>query len=76
MRHLEKVDLELDELEAIRLKDDLGLDQKTAAKKMKISDSTFQRILYSAHHKIATALTSGHAISMSKRWKRHRHQGK
>lgn len=61
---LEEVNLELEELEAIRLKDLEGLDQRGSAEKMKISMATFQRILYSAHKKIADALTSGKAIAV------------
>jgi len=51
-----------DELEAIRLKDLLGLDQEEAAKKMKISQPTFHRLLCSARKKIADALVNGKAI--------------
>lgn len=61
---LEQVDLNLDELEAIRFKDLQGLDQKTCAKKMRISVATFQRILNSVHKKIAEALLSGKAIAI------------
>jgi predicted DNA-binding protein (UPF0251 family) len=59
---LEKVDLTVDELEAIRLKDLEGLDQEHAAVTMKISQPTFHRILESAHHKIAEGLVKGKAI--------------
>lgn len=62
MRLLEEITLELDEFEAIRLKDYLGLYQDTAAEKMKISRQTFGRILESAHKKIAEALIHGKAI--------------
>lgn len=61
---LEEVGLTLDEVEAIRLADLEGIDQTKAAKKMKISQSTFQRILKSAHKKIAEALVLGKAIKM------------
>ena len=61
---LEEVDLGLDELEAIRLCDLKELDQSKAAKKMKISQSTFQRILTLAHKKIAQALIKGKAIKI------------
>ena len=37
-----------------------------AAKKMKISKSTFQRLLSSAHKKIADALINGKAIRIHK----------
>ena len=52
----------LDELEAIRLKDLLGLDQEEAAKKMKTSQPTFHRLICSARKKIADALVNGKAI--------------
>ena len=63
---LEEVDLTMDELEVIRLCDFKNLDQIAAAKKMKISQSTLQRILTSAHQKIAEALIKGKAIRINK----------
>jgi len=42
---LEEVELGVDELEAIRLCDYKNLEQTEAAKRMKISQSTLQRIL-------------------------------
>lgn len=64
---LEEVDLSTDELEAIRLHDLGDCNQASCAKKMKISPSTFQRILASAHKKIAEALIEGKAIKIRKR---------
>ena len=64
LRHLEEVNLTLDELEALRLKDFEGLDQTQAAKKMKISRVTFQRILKEAHKKIAEVLILGKAVRL------------
>ena len=61
---LEEVNLSLDELEALRLCDLRNLEQKEAAKKMKISQSTLQRILTSARKKVAEALTKGKAIKI------------
>lgn len=61
---LKEANLTLDELEAIRLADMEGQAQIQAAKKMKISQSTFQRILTAAHKKIAEALVKGHAIKV------------
>jgi predicted DNA-binding protein (UPF0251 family) len=61
---LEEVSLEEDELEAIRLADFQKIEQVEAAKKMKISQSTFQRILSNAHKKIAEALIVGKAIKV------------
>ncbi len=54
--------LKLEELEAIRLKDLEGLEQKECAEKMKVSRPTFQRILFSARAKIADSLIQGKAI--------------
>jgi len=61
---LEEVNLNHDELEAIRLKYIEKLDQHTCAEKMKVSQSTFQRILSSANQKIAEALVNGKAIKI------------
>ena len=63
---LKEVDLNTDELEALRLYDLENLEQKEAAKKMKISQSTLQRILTSARKKIAEALIKGKAIKIQK----------
>jgi len=64
---LEDVDLSIDELEALRLCDFKDLEQKEAAKKMKISQSTLQRILTSARKKVSEALINGKAIKIRKR---------
>ncbi|KKT22026.1 MAG: hypothetical protein UW08_C0020G0012 [Parcubacteria group bacterium GW2011_GWB1_43_8b] len=64
---LEEVDLNIDELEALRLCDLKDLEQEEAAKKMKISQSTLQRILVSARKKVAEALTEGKAIKIIKK---------
>ncbi len=61
---LEEVNLELDELEVLRLCDYEELDQKQAAIKMNISQSTLQRILTSARKKIAEAIVKGKAIKI------------
>jgi len=63
---LEEVDLSMDELEALRLCDLKDLEQEDAAKKMKISQSTLQRILTSARKKVAEALSEGKAIKIKK----------
>ena len=64
---LDEVDLGVDEIEAIRLCDFKEQNQVEAAKKMKISQSTLQRILSLAHKKIAQALIEGKAIRITKR---------
>jgi predicted DNA-binding protein (UPF0251 family) len=59
---LKEVKLTVDEFEAIRLKDLENLEQKDAAKKMRISQPTFHRLLESARKKIAEALVNGKAL--------------
>ena len=63
---LDEVDLGIDELEALRLCDLKDLEQEEAAKKMKVSQSTLQRILTSARKKVAEALIEGKAIKIIK----------
>jgi len=63
---LEEVNLDLDELEALRLCDLENLDQKAAAKKMGISQSTLGRTLTLARKKITEALIEGKAIKIKK----------
>ncbi|KKQ74787.1 MAG: hypothetical protein US95_C0019G0020 [Candidatus Woesebacteria bacterium GW2011_GWB1_38_5] len=58
--------LESDELEALKLYEVDGLDQIRSAKKMKISQPTFARILGSAHKKVANAMINGMAIRIVK----------
>jgi len=62
MKFLEEINLEMDEFEAIRLRNYKGLYQEKAAEKMKISRQTFGRILESANKKIADAMINGKAI--------------
>lgn len=50
---------QLDEYEAIRLSDYLGLSHEDSAKRMGISRSTFTRLIGSAHRKIGEAITTG-----------------
>ena len=66
MRFLEIVELTTEEMEAYRLRHINGLEQKEAAAKMRTSQSTYQRILYSAYKKIADALINGKAIKIIK----------
>ena len=62
---LEEIEIDHDEFEAIRLKYIENKDQITCAKDMKISQSTFQRILNSSNKKIAQALIKGKAIKIN-----------
>ena len=58
------VDLMSDELGALKLHDVDGLSQTESARKMKISQPTFARILSSAHKKIAAAIVLGEEIKI------------
>lgn len=51
-----------EEMEAIRLKDLVGLDQAGCALSMGVSRATFQRVLRSARRKVALALMEGYNI--------------
>jgi len=64
MIDLEESILTVDEFEAVRLKDLGGLDEKDAAKKMNISQPTFNRLVSSARKKIADAIVNGKAIKI------------
>jgi predicted DNA-binding protein (UPF0251 family) len=66
LRLLEEIALEADELEALKLYEVDGLEQIEAAKKMKISQPTFARILDKAVKKIAEAIIRGKAIKIQK----------
>ena len=65
MRYLKVMELTLEEAEALRLKNILDLEQIEAAKKMGISQPTFQRTLSSAYKKISEALLKRKAIKIS-----------
>ena len=64
LRDLEEIQLELDEIEAVRLADFEGQNMDSAAKKMKISKPTFCRLVNSARKKLADAVCNGKAISI------------
>mgnify|MGYP003807283077 CR=1 FL=1 len=66
MRHLEIIELTIEEAEALRLRNIKDLEQEEAAKKMNTSQSTYQRILSSAYKKITRALIEGKAIRIIK----------
>ena len=61
---LTEVILQVDEFEAIRLKDLESLEQEECAKKMNISQPTFHRLVSSARKKIADAIVNGKAIKI------------
>jgi len=63
---LKIVELENDELEALRLADFNGFSQEESAQKMGISRQTFGRIIEKARYKITDALLNGKAIKIIK----------
>lgn len=65
MRDLEVVELTSEEVEALRLKNVEGMEQEECARVMGTSQSTVQRILKSAYHKISLALVRGAAIQIN-----------
>jgi predicted DNA-binding protein (UPF0251 family) len=65
IRSLKEIRLSLEEVEALRLKEIEGLDQKAASERMNISRPTFQRVLAAARHKVADALFSAKAIRIT-----------
>ncbi len=62
LREMEETILTIDEMEAIRLADIEQLDQAAAAERMEISAPTFNRMVNTAHQKIAAALWQGNAL--------------
>ena len=60
--NLEEICINIDELEAMRLADYVGLYHEQAALNMSISRATFGRILGGARRKVAEALIEGKAL--------------
>lgn len=63
-RDLKHVLLKVDELEALRLADLLGLSQEQAAARLGVSRQTVGRVLEAAHGKVADALVNGKALEI------------
>ena len=61
---LHQIILTIDEYEAVKLKDFEKIEQTKAAKKMNISQPTFNRLLTSARKKISDAIVNGKAIKI------------
>ena len=64
MFDLEEVHLKVDELEAIRLSDLLGMSHEDAGQRMGVSRATFGRIIQQARQTVADALINGKAINV------------
>ncbi|ADY55724.1 UPF0251 protein [Syntrophobotulus glycolicus DSM 8271] len=59
-----EVQIKIEELEAMRLKDIEELSQEECAEKMEVSRQTFQNIIDEARKKVVFALVEGKAISI------------
>ena len=63
-QNLKQIVLTLDEFEAFRLADQLGLSHADAAEEMKISRSTFSRLIAKARKKIADFIIQGRLLTI------------
>lgn len=63
-RHLNQIQLSLDEYEAFRLADHLGMSQEEAALEMEISRPTFTRLIEKARKKIADFIVTGKKLKI------------
>ncbi|MFP4046053.1 MAG: DUF134 domain-containing protein [Candidatus Aenigmatarchaeota archaeon] len=64
LANLDEIDLNSDELEALRLKHLEEMTQEEAAERMDVSRSTFARILKKAHKKVTEFLVTGSSLSI------------
>jgi predicted DNA-binding protein (UPF0251 family) len=64
LRDLREIELAADEMEAVRLADHEDLYHTEAARHMRVSRQTFDRILIRARRKIADALVHGQALKI------------
>ena len=62
IKYIDEIVLTIDEFEALRLSEVYNLKQKEAAKRMWISQPTFNRLISSARRKIANAIVNGKTI--------------
>ncbi|MCD4683670.1 MAG: DUF134 domain-containing protein [Bacteroidales bacterium] len=63
-RLLNKTSLSLDEYEAFRLADNVGLSHAEAAEEMEISRSTFSRLIEQARKKVANLIINGSLLQI------------
>ena len=63
-KNLYKRQLNIDEFEAIRLADFIGMSHEEAAAEMDISRSTFSRLIDSARHKVSNFLIKGELLTI------------
>lgn len=65
-RGIENIEIRIDEYEALRLFDHVGLNTQLAAQEMQISPPTFNRLLMSARKKLSEAIIKGKWIRIYK----------
>lgn len=65
VKSLEEVQLSLDEFEAVRLSDQLGMSHEEAANEMGISRSTFSRVIVKSRKKIADFFFQGKLLTVT-----------
>jgi uncharacterized protein len=63
-RELEHIVVQVDEIEALRLTDLLGLSQEQAAERLGVSRQTVGRVLDAARSKVTDALVNGKALAI------------
>lgn len=63
-RYLERVELSIDEYEALRLADFIGLSHEAAAEEMETSRSTFSRIIERARKKLTDFIINGKILTI------------
>lgn len=67
MKDLEELHLEPEEVEALKLQNIDDLSQEESAKKMRVSQPTFFRIIKIARRKLTDAIINGKAIRIKKK---------
>jgi predicted DNA-binding protein (UPF0251 family) len=65
VKELEEIVISVEEIEAVRLRELVGLEYEECAEKMSVSRPTFHRILALARKKIAFALVNGAALKIA-----------
>ena len=65
VKSLEEIQLNLDEFEAIRLADMLGMSHEEAANEMGVSRSTFSRLIVKSRKKIANFFFQGKLLTVA-----------
>lgn len=65
MGKIQSVDLQVEELEAVKLCDMEGISQESASGRMGISQPTLSRLLASGRKKLAEGIVMGRAIRIS-----------